>query len=167
MQGTTLFPKPQEADGKPSDTEKSMAKPTVLLEIDPDAFRHHTTPLFLCQSISWAQDFQDRFGGISLKFTQSKPCGILTAEFRWNGVKVINVHSDGQSERTTVGGTPRIFRPSEFRLWSDLENVFELAFFDAIQHNIIMMNNIETELRIHRQKRLGTNVQLHEVTFSG
>lgn len=133
-----------------------MAKPTVLLEIAP--FLIPSFPSFIHRAAFMAQELEDRFGGVSLKLAGSNSVNII-AEFRWQGFKVIQVCDwsiKGAPGRIIVSSPFRTIEPSLFT-WDngELGNVFDLAFLDVLDRQLVRLNELKLNLENRRMIRAG------------
>lgn len=137
-----------------------MAKPTVLFEINPFLVASSSIPEFIQQSISMAQKFEDRFGGVSLKLSGSTSIDII-AEFRWQGTTVIKVRSlgsKGERAEIAVFCPNRVIQPSTF-LACDLGGVFDSAFLDVINQQLMKLNNLKADIE-SRDRLAGRHIKV-------
>lgn len=129
--------------------ENVMAKPTILLEIDPFLVGSPYVPSFIHQAAFMAHRLDESLGGVSMKLTGSDSVSIK-AEFRWQGSMVIEVRSlasKNAPEQIVISCPLRTFRPASFCNWQALEDVFDLAFLDIIEQQLTRLNDLKLNLK--------------------
>lgn len=134
-----------------------MAKPTILLEVDPFLLDSPSVSSFIHGSAFMAQKFDERFGGVSLKLTGSDSLSIM-AEFRWQGSVVIQIRDSGKRNGPNLIVVSFPFhtdKPSTFCAWKNLDGIFDLAFLVILDRQLIKLNELKLDIKNREMSRRG------------